>query len=47
MQVKHRLFPLPKGGGPIEAGIEIHGPILVCDTAPFPLPKGGGPIEAG
>ena len=36
-------FPLPKGGGPIEALCLAH---WLAYTKPFPLPKGGGPIEA-
>ena len=36
-------FPLPKGGGPIEAScISVQSPCF----QEFPLPKGGGPIEA-
>ena len=36
-------FPLPKGGGPIEASKAVS---FCPQQWGFPLPKGGGPIEA-
>ena len=36
-------FPLPKGGGPIEAEPYCE---ALTNHGLFPLPKGGGPIEA-
>ena len=39
-----RIFPSPKGDGPIEAAPR-HGSESILASR-FPSPKGGGPIEA-
>ena len=42
----HFAFPLPKGGGSIEAKATPATDILCTTRFKFPLPKGGGSIEA-